>query len=122
MGTGSSQWVWEGRQKPVPLPRSEYAPERIRSPSHQDGVFSVQLRLNHPVDTHGARVGWLDGQDLFLDLDSAYRAAQTRAADGDGIMVGVQTVVERLYESRSLNRIDERRGKFKVRYMKMADD
>jgi hypothetical protein len=24
----------------------------------------------------GARVGWLDGQDLFLDINSAYRAAQ----------------------------------------------
>jgi hypothetical protein len=27
----------------------------------------------------GARVGWLDGQDLFLDIDSAYRAARARA-------------------------------------------
>jgi hypothetical protein len=111
----------EGGQKPVPLPRLEYAPERIRSPSHQDGGFGVQLRLNHPVDPQGARVGWLNGQDLFLDVDSAYRAAQTTAMNRDGIVVGVQTPVKRLHESGSLKSVDERRGKLKVRRMKMAD-
>ena len=65
----------------------------------------------------GARVGWLDGQDLFLDIDSAYRAAQAMAADGDGIAVGVQTLVKRLHESGRLKSIDERREKLKVRRM-----
>jgi hypothetical protein len=63
----------------------------------------------------GARVGWLDGQDLFLDIDSAYRAANAMAADGDGIVVGVQTLVKRLHESGRLKSVDERRGKLKVR-------
>ncbi len=62
----------------------------------------------------GARVGWLDGQDLFLDMDSAYRAAKAMAADGDGIVVGVQTLLRRLHESDRLKSIDERRGKLKV--------
>jgi hypothetical protein len=63
----------------------------------------------------GARAGWLDGQDLFLDVDSAYRVAQAMAANGDGIVVGVQTLVKRLHEGGWLKSVDERRGKLKVR-------
>jgi hypothetical protein len=69
----------------------------------------------------GAHVGWLDGQDLFFDVDSAYRVAQTMAINGDGIVVGLQTLVKRLHESGSLKSADERRGKLKIRRMKMAD-
>jgi hypothetical protein len=54
----------------------------------------------------GARVGWMDGQDLFLDIDSAYRAAQAIVADGDGIAVGIQTLSKRLPESGRLKSID----------------
>ena len=63
----------------------------------------------------GARVGWLDGQDLFLDIDSAYRATQVMAPDGDGIAVGVQSLVKRLREAGWLKSVDERRGKLKIR-------
>jgi hypothetical protein len=65
----------------------------------------------------GARVGWLDGQDLFLDIDSAYRAAQTMAADGNGIAVGVLNLVKRLHEGGWLKSVDEQRGKLKIRRM-----
>jgi hypothetical protein len=65
----------------------------------------------------GARVGWLDGQDLFLDIDSAYRAAQAMATDGAGIAVGVQTLVKRLHEAGWLRSFDGQRGKLKVRRM-----
>jgi hypothetical protein len=57
----------------------------------------------------------LDGQDLFLDIDSAYRAAQAMVTDGDGIVVGVQTLVKRLHEGGWLKSVDEHRGKLKVR-------
>jgi hypothetical protein len=63
----------------------------------------------------GVRIGWLDGQDLFLDLDSAFRAAQAMAADGDGIAVGILTLVKRLHEGGWLKSVDERRGRLKVR-------
>jgi hypothetical protein len=36
----------------------------------------------------GARVGWLDGEDLFLDIDSAYGVARAAAAGVDGLAVG----------------------------------
>jgi hypothetical protein len=57
----------------------------------------------------------LDGQDLFLEVDSAYRAAQVMVADSDGIAVGIQTLSKRLHQSGRLKCIDERRGKLKVR-------
>jgi hypothetical protein len=63
----------------------------------------------------GARVGWLDGQDLFLDIDSAYRVARAAAAGVDGLAVGSQTLIKRLHESGRLKSIDERRQKLKIR-------
>src|SRR6202011_4274845 len=63
----------------------------------------------------GARVGWLDGQDLFLDIDSAYGVARAAAAGGDGIAVAIQALIKRLHESGRLKSIDERREKLKIR-------
>jgi hypothetical protein len=63
----------------------------------------------------GPRVGWRDGDDLYLDIDSAYSAAQAMAGDGDGIAVGVQTLIKRLHESGQLKSIDRRREKLRVR-------
>jgi hypothetical protein len=40
----------------------------------------------------GTRVGWLDGPDLLLDIDSAYGVARAAAAGVDGIAVGIQTL------------------------------
>jgi hypothetical protein len=57
----------------------------------------------------------LDGQDLFLEIDSAYRAAQAMVEGGDGIAVGIQTLSKRLHESGRLKAVDGRRGKLKVR-------
>ena len=41
-----------------------------------------------------------------LDIDSAYRAANAMAADGDGIVVGVQTLINRLHESGRLKSVE----------------
>jgi hypothetical protein len=63
----------------------------------------------------GARVGRLDGDDLYLDIDSAYCAAQAMAADGDCIALGVQALIKRLHQSGRLKSFDKRRGKLKIR-------
>ncbi|MGD0291472.1 MAG: hypothetical protein ABSC63_17715, partial [Candidatus Binataceae bacterium] len=65
----------------------------------------------------GARVGWLDDDDLYLDINSAYRTAQSMAADGDGIAVGVLNLVKRFHETGRLQSIDQQRRKLKVRRM-----
>ena len=50
-----------------------------------------------------------------MDIDSAFRAAQAMATDGDGIAEGIQTLIKRLHESGRLKSIDERREKLKIR-------
>jgi hypothetical protein len=52
----------------------------------------------------------LDGQDLFLDIDSAYRAAQAMVTDGDGLSVGVSALIKRFHETGWLQSIDQRFG------------
>jgi hypothetical protein len=42
-------------------------------------------RRQPALASRGARVGWIDGEDLFLDIDSAYYAAEAMAAGGHGI-------------------------------------
>ena len=52
--------------------------------------------------------GWMV-RIFSLDIDSAYRAANAMAADGDGIVVGVQTLIKRLHESGRLKSVDGQR-------------
>jgi hypothetical protein len=47
----------------------------------------------------------------------AIYVARAAAADGDGLSVGVPTLMKRLHESGRLRSIDQQRGKLKVRRM-----
>jgi hypothetical protein len=47
----------------------------------------------------GARVGWLDGDDLYLDRDASYQAAERMAVNGDGIEVTSFTLARRLKQA-----------------------
>lgn len=48
-------------------------------------------------EPQGMQVGWVDGDDLFLDPHSAFKAAQRMAA-GDGISLTPQTLWKRMKE------------------------
>jgi len=61
----------------------------------------------------GARVGWLDGDDLYLDADAAYRVVQGMAVE-NGIAVSVHTLAKRLHEAGMLASI-QGKGELKVR-------
>jgi uncharacterized protein DUF3854 len=61
----------------------------------------------------GARVGWVDGDDLYLDADAAYRAAQAMAVE-NGIAVSVHTLTKRLHGAGMLASI-QGKGELKVR-------
>ena len=90
------------------------------SPGARGWRASEPARNRRPVQwfPQGTRVGWLEGEeDLFLDIDSAYRAANAMAADGDGIAVGIPALIKRLHEGGRLQSIDRRRGRLKVRRM-----
>ncbi len=64
----------------------------------------------------GDRIGWLDGDDVYLQPDAAYNAAKRLGADsGDGITITPRTLNKRLHERWLLASVDEGRGTSTVR-------
>jgi hypothetical protein len=47
-------------------------------------------------------VGWIDGDDLYLDREAALKAANAMVADGAGISISASTLSKRLMEKRLL--------------------
>jgi hypothetical protein len=66
----------------------------------------------------GARIGWVDGDDLYLEPDAAYAAVQRLArAGGDGFAISLSTLKRRLDERKLLASTDTRgeKRRFEVR-------
>lgn len=64
----------------------------------------------------GDRVGWIDQNDLYLDSEAAYTAAQKMAKEGgEPLPVGLQTLRKRLHERRLLLSTDPAREVLTVR-------
>lgn len=64
----------------------------------------------------GKRVGWLDGEHLFLEPDASYAAAQEIGRKvGDGLAVTPRTLRKRLKERGLLQSVDAARGVLTVR-------
>ncbi|MDP6495279.1 MAG: hypothetical protein QGI09_07660, partial [Dehalococcoidia bacterium] len=64
----------------------------------------------------GDRVGWVDGEDLFLEPNASYAAAQQLASrGGDAIAVRPKTLHKRLHERGILAAVDEGRNTLTVR-------
>ena len=58
----------------------------------------------------GDRIGWVDGDFLYLDRDGSYKAAQTMAVDGsNGIEVSASTLLRRLRDRGLLTEFDRNR-------------
>jgi hypothetical protein len=49
-------------------------------------------------EAHGSRVGWIDGDKIYLDPDASFKAAQSMALGGDGLAITPQTLRKRLAE------------------------
>jgi hypothetical protein len=62
----------------------------------------------------GDRIGWVRGEDLFLEPDVAYRAAQLMSPS-EGIATASRTLWRRLHEAQLLASVDAARGKNLVR-------
>ena len=72
----------------------------------------------HPatVEPLGRRIGWLEGDDLYLQPDAAFAVAQTVGERvGDPIRVQPKTLHKRLREQGLLRSVDTARGKTTVR-------
>jgi hypothetical protein len=64
----------------------------------------------------GSRVGWVTGNDLLLDPDAAYGAAQMLSRElGDSIPLTAKTLHKRLHERGLLQAIDQTRRTLTVR-------
>jgi hypothetical protein len=66
--------------------------------------------------SEGPRIGWIDRDDLYLDRDASYRAAQAMAADGSRIEVSPTTLARRLRDRVLLVSIDQARETLTVRH------
>jgi hypothetical protein len=63
----------------------------------------------------GECIGFVDGNDVYLLPDAAYRAAQRAAGQGDGVPVAVKTLSKRLHEKGLLITTDATRKRQTVR-------
>lgn len=64
----------------------------------------------------GHRVGWVDGNNLFLDPDASYRAAEAMAgSSADGLVLTPRTLWKRLHERGLLVTVEEHRRRLTVR-------
>jgi hypothetical protein len=81
------------------------------------GWRSVEYRDSSGFDAKGTRIGWLDLDNLYLDPDAAYKAAQTMAGPGTAINIGPQTLWKRLDEQGFLvtKETDKNRGHNTIR-------
>jgi hypothetical protein len=64
----------------------------------------------------GARVGWLDGEDLYLESEAAFAAAQSVARDtGDSLAVTSRILHKRMHEQGLLASTEQEHGALAVR-------
>ena len=68
------------------------------------------------IECRGDRVGWVNGQDLYLDPEAAYIAAQRLAQDGtEPLSISSETLRKRLHEKGKLVTTDSKRKRLTVR-------
>jgi hypothetical protein len=63
----------------------------------------------------GDRVGWTQGEDLYLEAEASYHVVQAQSQGGESISVGAQTLRKRLKEKGVLLSTDEKRQTLTVR-------
>jgi len=64
----------------------------------------------------GSRAGWLDGNDLYLDLEAALSGTQrVSQATGNGVAVGPKMLAKRLHERRFLRSTEQEHGDLRIR-------
>jgi hypothetical protein len=72
--------------------------------------------VSAPLKSMGERIGWTDGQALYLEPTTAYAVAHARAAaSGDPFTTSLHTLKRRLFEQHLLIEREEDRDVFTVR-------
>jgi len=64
---------------------------------------------------HGTRAGWVDGEDLFLDIEAALKASRRMCGEAESLALTSRTLAKRLQEKGRLQSRDAERGKNTIR-------
>ncbi len=78
----------------------------------RDGAFTGDTSTFRP---QGARIGWIEGDNLYLDSGAALKVADRMTADGEKIPFPDRTLAKRLDEGGHLASIDEKRERLHIR-------
>ncbi len=73
-----------------------------RPPIEDAGGFGWRNDDSADWKAQGDRIGWIDGDDVYLQPDAAYRCAHTMASNGEGLTVASKTLWKRLKEAELL--------------------
>jgi hypothetical protein len=96
------------------LGRAHVADRRGKAPNEAALWGWQQKRTGRGWTPQGPRIGWLEGNDLFLEPVTSYQVAQ-QVAGADRIPVGEQTLRHRLHERGLLASVDAGRQMVQVR-------
>jgi uncharacterized protein DUF3854/uncharacterized protein DUF927 len=113
----------EPAQRFVELLRSALASGRAHlagpkggKPEEDEGAWGWRRNDYGHDEPYGARIGWLDGEGVWLDPDASYAAAQRLGQEvGDRLAVQPQTLRKRLNERGLLASTDVRRKTLTLR-------
>jgi hypothetical protein len=73
------------------------------------------LKIPAPLQRAGRRIRWIEGQDIYLDPDAAFAAAQKLAqSQGTSLPITQQTLWKRLAEKRYLLSTDPGRNTMRL--------
>jgi len=90
--------------------RANVANARGEAPQNPDGWGWHKDSIGCPVP-HGDRIGWVDGEDLYLEPDAAFAVVQRLgSAGGENLSISLQTLKKRMHERGVLVTTDERAG------------
>ena len=99
--------------RPITVSFIEAVGERL--PAGDKALALGWQKTNNGWQQRGTRVGWLEGEAIYLDLEASYKAAQRMSDETGGLKVTSKTLARRLSQAKLLLSQDEARGKHTVR-------
>jgi bifunctional DNA primase/polymerase-like protein len=61
-------------------------------------VFRIEGKVVDEWQSKGDRIGWIEGNDVYLQPDAAYKMAQSMGTNGEGLTISSRTLWRRMKE------------------------
>jgi primase/DNA polymerase family protein len=61
-------------------------------------VFRIEGKVVDEWQSKGDRIGWIEGDDVYLQPDAAYKMAQSMGTNGEGLTISSRTLWRRMKE------------------------